>query len=82
MNYSGPLPTGLPSSNGAPATVAAGGHTFWVYWTDADHNGLVSGGDNFRVTGAGVPLPVQTVFTFSLRSPAGSSVGSVTRTTP
>ncbi len=82
VNYSGPVTTGMPSPNGGPMTMAGAGHTFWVYWVDADHNGLVSSGDSLRVTGANVQLPVKTVFTFSLRSPSGSSLTSVTWTTP
>ena len=63
-------------------TVAVGATNYRIYWTDIGGEKTVNSGDNFRVTGANIPLPAASQFTFYLLWSDGSSIQSTTWSTP
>ncbi len=81
-NYSYATPSRMPPASGGYVSITTGGRVFRLYWTDADHNGLLSSGDAFLVTGDGVPLPSSTAVTFRLQSPDGRNLVNTEWTTP
>src|SRR5467141_5123722 len=63
-------------------TVTVGATNYRIYWTDIGGEKTVNSGDNFRVTGANIPLPASSQFTFYLLWSDGSSIQSTTWSTP
>jgi len=63
-------------------TVTVGATNYRIYWTDIGGEKTVNSGDNFRVTGANIPLPAASQFTFYLLWSDGSSIQSTTWSTP
>lgn len=70
-NFAG-IPTPLPPSNQI-AWIPIGPNVYRVTWIDADHDGAVSIGDVFTVTGNGVPLPPLSYCAFRLTWQGGWS---------
>ncbi len=63
-NFAGPqIP--LPSTN-VTASIPIGNVVYRITWTDADHDGAVSVGDVFTITGNGLPLPSLSYCAFGL----------------
>ena len=74
----------MPTTGGGFATLAIGSPavTYRIYWTDIGSEKTVNNGDSFRVTGANVPLPAATSFTFYLLWSDGSTIQSTPWATP
>lgn len=70
-NFAGPqIP--FPSNN-VTASIPIGDLVYRITWNDADHDGAVSVGDIFTVTGNGVPLPSLSYCAFRLAWQGGWS---------
>ena len=72
----------MPATGGLFATMTINAVVYRIYWTDIGGEKTVNSGDNFRVTGANIPLPAASQFTFYLLWSDGSSIQSSTWSTP
>jgi flagellin-like protein len=74
----------MPTTGGGFATLTIGSPavTYRIYWTDIGSEKTVNNGDSFRVTGANIPLPAATSFTFYLLWSDGSTIQSIPWATP
>ena len=73
---------GLPVVSGSFASLTVGSRGFRVYWTDIGGEGTVNGGDGFRITGDGVPLPGASSLTLYLLWTDGALIQSASLSTP
>lgn len=72
----------MPGAGGGFVTMAIGAATCRIYWTDIGGERTLNPGDNFRITGNNTSLPATTSFTFYLLWIDGSSIQTVSWSTP
>ena len=72
--------TGTPVPLAASMSLVVGGRTYSITWTDVGGEGVLNGGDRFRVTSTG-GVPTSTVYVFYLLWSDGSVVQTAQYTT-